>query len=226
MKAGTVLLLVSLAGLCGLPGRAADGPAEALKAALEKTRTAGSYFFTLAESGAGPASQVEAKYQKGQPLFCRAEGLDCYKQGEEIVYKQGDQWLRSKRGTLSDPLRVLGAIAKVRSVILPHEDLAGLERSFKEIKEAREDKLTVYSGELTEEAAKKLGRPNFREIARGGTARVWVDGGNVAKYTITIHVRGRLGNAEVDGMPTRTVTLTGLNGTKVEIPDSAKKALE
>jgi hypothetical protein len=221
------LLLMSLAGVCALPGRAADGPAEALKTALDKTRMAGSYAFTLAESGAGPASQVEAKYQKGQPLFCQAEGLDCYKQGEEIVYKQGDQWLRSKRGTLSDPLRVLGAIARVRSVILPHEELAGFERSFKEVKEAREDRLTVYSGELTEETAKKLVRPNFREIARGGTARVWVDGdGNVAKYTITLHVRGRVGNAEVDGMPTRTMTLTGLNGTKIEIPDAAKKALE
>ncbi len=222
LSAATVLLALASAA------RADDKAAEALKAALGKTTAASGYGFTQEEAGGGPNAQVEAKYEKGQPLWCKAEGLECFKRGEEVAYKQGDEWLRSKRGTLSDPLRVLGAIAKVRGVILPHEELAGFEKNLKDVKKAaKEDGADVYAGDLTDEAAKKLVRPSLREVARGGTAKLWVNGdGVVTKYTITVPVRGRLGNAEIDGTTTRTMTLGGLDKTKVEVPEAAKKALE
>jgi hypothetical protein len=217
-----------LALLITCPLQAADKPSDALKSALDKTTSSGSYAFSIDEGGAGPTGKpVEVKYQKGQPLWCQAEGLECYKKGEEVVYKQGDGWLRSKRGTVSDPLRVLGAIARVRTVILPHEELAGFQKHFKEVKETKENGEMVYSGDLTDEAVKKLARPNFTNVARSGTAKVWVNGdGVVTKYTIAIEVRGRIGNAEIEGTPTRTITISGLDKTKVEVPEAARKALE
>src|SRR5205085_7280291 len=143
--------------------------------------------------------------------------------------RDGDQWQRSKRGTLSDPLRVLGAVAKVIVVRLPHEELAGFEKLLKEVRPAKdkEDGNTVYAGDLTDEAVKKLARTEHRDVARSGSARVWVDDkGNVVKYAVTLKLLGRVGNAEVDGTATRTTTLSGAGGTKVEVPEAAKKALE
>src|SRR5206468_5162799 len=106
------------------------------------------------------------------------------------VYKQGDSWLRSKRGTVSDPLRVLGALAKVNSVRLPHEELAGLDKLILEPAQGREAGQTVYSGTLTKEGVKRFVRPEHRGVARGGSARFWVDrGGSLSKYEVTIRVQ-------------------------------------
>jgi hypothetical protein len=46
------------------------------------------------------------------------------------------------------------------------------------------------------------------------------------KYRYTLRVQGRLGNADVDGTRTKTVNLSGLGTTKVEVPEAARKALE
>src|SRR5947207_2343869 len=78
---------------------------------------------------------------------------------------------------------------------------------------------TVYSAELNAEAAKALTRAaSYRNLAKGGKARVWLDAkGRVTKYEVNVKVKGSLGDAEVDGERTTAVTLGGLNSTKVEV---------
>jgi hypothetical protein len=226
LVAGAFLLLSVVAA----PRARADEPADELAKALKKAASADSYAFTVEEMpGAGSGGGLEAKYQKGQPLWCKADKIEFYKQGDAVVYRDGEQWQRSKRGTLSDPLRVLGAVAKVNVVRLPHEELAGFEKLLKEVRPAKdkEDGNTVYGADLTDEAVKKLARTEHRDVARSGSARVWVDDkGNVVKYVVTLKLQGRVGNAEIDGTATRTTTLSGAGGTKVEVPEAAKKALE
>ena len=69
-----------------------------------------------------------------------------------------------------------------------------------------------------------LARTEHRDVARSGTAKVWVDDkGNVVKYAVTLKLQGRVGNAEIDGTATRTTTLSGAGGTKIEVPEAAKK---
>jgi hypothetical protein len=209
----------------------ADDKAAELAKALQKTAALDSYTFTVEEGGPGAGGRpgLEAKYQKDQPLWCKAENRELFKKGDVLVYKDGNDWVRSRTGTLSDPLRVLGAVAKVRKVRVPHEELAGFEKHFKDVKAAGKDKdgNLEYSGDLTDEAVKKLVPTEFRQVARSGTAKVWVNsGGMVVKYTVAITVKGRLGNAEVEGMPTRTVMIRDGGKTKVEVPEAAKKALE
>jgi hypothetical protein len=209
-------------------GRAAEG--EELAPALKKAAGWENYRFTV-ESRPGPGTQgaLEGRYQKGRPLACKADNIEFFKQGEALVYLDGGRWLRSKRGTLSDPLRVLGGVAKVNAVRLPHEEATVLAKVVRSVKKAerKEGGHTVFNGDLDAEAARSLVGTEHRAVARGGTARFWVNGdGSLVKYTVDLRVQGRLGGAEIDGNVVRTVTLTGAGDTKVEVPEAARKALE
>jgi hypothetical protein len=232
LRATLVLLL--LAG--GIRG-AADKPAEsepALAEAVRATAALRGYWFKVEEAtGRGAGAAVEGKYEKGQAAAFKADGIEFFRAGEALAYKDGAGWQRSKTGTLSDPLRVLGAAARVRGTRLPHEELTELARGLKGVKkmEAEAEGSTVYAGVFTgtldEEAAGKLAPASLRSVARGGQARLWVGlDGQVHKYSLTIRVQGTLGNAEIDGQVTRSVTLSDRGTARVEVPAEAKKALE
>jgi hypothetical protein len=201
-----------------------------LTKALQKTAALDRYTFQIEEKpGKGAGTGVEGAYQKGQPLSLKADKFEFFKSGDVLVYKQGDVWKRSKRGVESDPLIVLGAVAKVNAARLPHEELAALGKAVDKEKKAdrTEDGCAVYTAELTEEAAKKLAPTESQGVARGGTAKVWVNGdGAVVKYALSIRLKGRRGNVEVDGTAEKTVKLSDLGSAKVEVPEAAKKALD
>ena len=213
--------------LAAAPAASAD---DTLANALKQASAADSYAFTVEEKpGPGSGGGVEGKYQKGRPVFAKADKIEFFKQGEAVAYKEKDAWTRSRTGTLSDPLRVLGAVAKVRSLRLPHEEVAALANSAKAAKksDAKEDGLTVYTAPLDAAAAQKLARSEHRSVARGGTAKFWVNAdGKLVKYATAIKVQGRIGNAEIDGTVNKTVSLSGIGMTKVEVPAEAKKVLE
>src|SRR4051794_31707435 len=85
---------------------------------LQAVVSAENYSFSVQDNA---KAAVEVKYQKGMPIWMRAEGIEFFRKGDVLVYKDGDTWQRSRTGTLSDPLRILGALAKVRVIQLPHE---------------------------------------------------------------------------------------------------------
>jgi hypothetical protein len=207
----------------GLAGEAGDELAQALK----KAGGWESYRFTTDEQpGPGTGGTLEAAYQKGKPLSCKADRIEFFKKGEVVAYREGDRWLRSRTGTLSDPLRVLGAVAKVRAVRLPHEEVAALTKAAGAVKKEKDGGHTVYHTELSEEAARTLARSEHRGVARGGSVRIWVGEGKLVKYTVTIKVQGRIGGADVDGTVVKTVTLSGVGSTEVTVPEGARKVLE
>lgn len=186
---------------------------------LAPVTTAESYAFTVANAS---EKAVECKYQKGMPLSVRADGIDFFRQDQIMVYEQGGVWQRTRTGTLSDPLRILIPSAKVRAIRLPHEELAILSKGLKNVKK---DAMTL-TGELPADAAKSLARTEDRDLARGGSVKLWLDAqGRLVKYETSIRVQGRRGNAEVDGTVVKTVTLSNVGMTKVNVPAEAKKAL-
>jgi hypothetical protein len=211
--------LAILAACAPIVNQASAG--DELAKAIRPVIAAESYQFSVKTNG--QAQAVEVKYQKGLPLFAQADKIDFFRKGEILVYKDGEAWQRTRTGTLSDPLCILGASAKVRSVRLPHEELAIVGKALKKVE--RNERL--IAGEFDADAAKTLARTEDRDLARGGTAKLWFDGdGRLAKYEIAIRVQGRRGNAEVDGVMTTTVSLTNVGATKVIVPDAAKKILE
>jgi len=185
-----------------------------------------SYAFKVADKS---GKAVEGSFQKDQPVFYQADKILFYKKGDTLVYKQGDDWKRSKTGVESDPLVILAASAKVRAARLPHEELATLAKNLKEAKkeDKKEGALTVYTADLSEDGAKKLAPTESQGVAKSGQAKIWVDKeGAVVKYTVNIRLQGRQGNAEVNGILEKTVTLSDLGKAKIELPAGAKKALE
>jgi hypothetical protein len=48
----------------------------------------------------------------------------------------------------------------------------------------------------------------------------------VVKYTVSIRVQGKRGNAEADGTREKTVKLSDIGSAKVDVPQGAKNALE
>jgi hypothetical protein len=199
-----------------------------LRRAVRTTAALESYAFRVETEGGGPAASVEGKYQKGRPVWFRADGVEFFRDGEALAYRQGDRWLRSKTGTESDPLRVLAAAARVRAARLPHQELDGLDRHLKDLRrdKGKEPDEVVYSATLDDEAVQRLAPAAQRAVARGGTVRLTVGrDGRVARYEIRIRLQGRLADVEVDGTLTRSVTISGAGSTRVEVSEGATKAL-
>jgi hypothetical protein len=199
--------------------------------AARKTAGLSAYAFQMEEKpGPGTGGPVQGKYEKGKPVAFTADKIEFLRKGDALAYKDGGQWQRSKTGVQSDPLRILGAAAKVRGARLPHDELADLVKGLKDPKgsEAKEPKgATVYRGTLDEAVAKALAPTSRRSVAQGGSAEVWVGAdGQVLKYSVKIRLQGRLGNAEVDGHLTRAVQLSDQGSARVEVPAEAQKALE
>jgi hypothetical protein len=208
------------------PGEGEDGAR--LGRAVRATSALESYSFRADTEGGAPATAVEGKYQKGRPVWFRADGVECYRDGEALAYRQGDRWLRSKTGVESDPLPVLGAAARVRAARLPHQELDGLDRHLRDVRlaEGEGPAEVIYAATLDDEAAKRLAPSAQRTVARGGTLRLTVGkDGRVVRYEVRIRLQGRLGDADLDGTWARSVTISVAGSTRVEVPDGAAEAL-
>ena len=188
------------------------------------------YTFQIDERpGQGSGGMFQGKYEQGKPIFFLADKIEFFKKNETLAYKDTDKWERSRTGTLSDPLRILGAAAKVRGARLPHDEILELTKNIKQVKKIQDEKAksTIFAGELEQAGARKLVPKSFEGVAQKGQAKIWVGlDGQINKYTLTIRVQGRQGNAEIDGEVSKTVALTGHGKTKIDVPEGANKALD
>jgi hypothetical protein len=223
------LLGILTVGLLVPAGAFADEVPKELARAVKKTAALTAYRLTIQEQpGQGAKATVEGKYQKNQPVFFRAERIEFFKRGKDLVYQDGGQWHKSKTGIQSDPLRILGAGAKVRAARLPHEELTALDGNLEKVKKAgRKDKdHTIYTGDLSAAALQKLTPTEFAGLAQSGTGKLWINArGLVVKYAFTLKVKGRRGNAEIDGSTGKTVALDELGSARVKVPEAARKLL-
>jgi hypothetical protein len=150
----------------------------------------------------------------------RADDIDFFREANVLVYRNGNVWAKTRTGTLSDPLPILAASAKVKAVRLPHEELVLLEKLVRKIKSGTQD---GFSAELDTAGAQTLAYSKDREVARGGTVQFWLNvQGQISKYRLAIRIQGTRGNADVDGVVTRTVTVSHVGSAKVEVPEAAK----
>src|SRR3954467_11841131 len=134
-----------------------------LATALKAVREAKSYAFTV-KDGVGTAS--EGTYQMGVPVRIVADGIEFYRQADVLVYRQGDAWQRTRTGTLSDPLRILGASAKVKAAALPHEELGRISAGMTDVQKTAGKEGATYSAQLPAKAAKELAHAEDRDLAQ------------------------------------------------------------
>jgi hypothetical protein len=207
----------------GSGSKVPDDMARSLKQAVDCE----SYNFQSTLSGKKEPA-IEGKYQKDQPIYFKADQVEFYKKGDKLIYKQGEQWQRTKTGVESDPLRILGPSAKVRETVPPHEELNGLEKDLEEVKaQPSQGYANAYTAHLTLNGCKKLLLPADQALAKAGRITFELDkDGKLVQYAFAIDIEGKRGNAEVKATVQKTIKLTNIGTTKVEPPDAARKALE
>lgn len=196
-----------------------------LNKALQNLAASQSFRFVVNDGGATPS--VEGRFERGKPVQLTAERIDFFRDGQKLIYYRDGAWHKPRTGTKSDPLIVMAATTKAQGCPSPIDEVIKVGKLMTNLKRTETDGPPIYSGELTAAAAKELAPPSDRDLAQGGLADVYLDAeGRLTKYRIDIVIRGRRGNADVDGRVTKTVTLTDFGRAKVEVPPAAKKALE
>lgn len=223
-----IVIASALALIGPLHGQPDAAPRE-MNRALRSLAEAKNYAWTSQDSPGPDAAPVKAEYEKGKPLHAVADKLECYRQGNHVVYLAEKEWTRSRTGTLSDPLRILGSVAKVRSLRLPHEEMAILLESGPkgEVAVRKEGKSqTKWTFALKEDAIRKLIPSQYAQVAKEGDIEIGGESGNLSHYRIRIALKGTIGNAEIDGQYVHVVSVTDIGSTMVMAPAAAVKLLE
>lgn len=184
----------------------------------------------------------EAKFsgtQDGHATHIVTDSAEFIRVGDRTVRRPRGEWRlveenpegEFRRGGFG---RFMGMMAAPRS---PADEFAKLEDSIRHASKADatekvgDAECTVYSGDLTEEAALQAA-PMGRMVERmggeaSGTFKVWVDPeGRICKYEVTIKVSGSVQGNDFEITSIRTVTLKDFGTAKVEVPPEAKAALE
>jgi hypothetical protein len=208
---------------------------EELAEAAKKTAAMESYTFKV-ESKAGKGKNqpgaIEGRYQKDQPLALKTGSAEGFKKAGAIVYKDGEEWKKLEKPQKGEKKQQPAASA-FSLVKVPHEEFEGFEKSFEKVEKAAEkDKdCTLWTGTLTPTAARTLvsagGKAEGKTAATySGTAKVWVNAaGAIVRIEITSHMKGETKKGPVESDITRTVEITDVGSTKVEVPEGAAKLL-
>lgn len=202
----------------------------------KKSAAMESYTFkteTKAGKGKNQPGAAEARVQKDQPMAFKIGTSEGFKKAGAIVYKDGEEWKRLEKPQKGEK-KQQPAAAGISGVKLPHEELEAFEKNFEKLEKAAEkdNNLTVWSGPLTATAAHTLVSTGAKNEGKSnstytGTAKVWVnDQGLIVKYQINAHMKGETKKGPVEADIVKTVELTDIGNTKVEVPEGAKKLLE
>lgn len=223
---------LALAVLC-----TAVGGDEGLSDALKKFTAGTNYTFKVSAKtegggGKGGGGGVFECMTDGGVTYAKSRGTEAFLQSGKVVYKgQDGKWtLLAQPEKGAKPDKGMREVMALRGIRIPHEELNGFDAKLKDVKSDKDGESTVFSGTLTDDAAKELGAMG-RKGGQGtyaGSAKIWVDAnGNVSKFEITINVKAKMKNKDVDLTTTRTVEISAIGSTaKIEIPEEAKKLLE
>jgi hypothetical protein len=247
MKRAVWIGILGLAGM--VPASAAPRDAkEELLAAVKKVAEAASYAWTSTPQqdaaggqgnrfrGAGPS---EGKAEKDGLVWISAKfgenAVEGVVKGEKAAVKGAEGWTavapRGQGGQQGrrDPSMMFGAM--LRNFKAPAAQAEALANGLKEVKVEE----GVYSGELTEEAAKSLlsfgGRPGgggqgLTIEGAGGSAKFWTAEGALSKYEVKLTGKMKFGDREIEINRTTTVEIKELGTAKLEVPEEAKAKLQ
>ena len=119
-------------------------------------------------------------------------------------------------------------VRRLKSFKTPADQAADLASKTKELKKTDD----VYSGELTEAAAKELltfGRGRGGDAPQPknakGSVKFWIKDGVLSKYELKQQGTISIGDNDRDIDGTTTTEIKDVGTTKIEVPDAAKKKL-
>lgn len=204
-----------------------------LLAALEKARAAERYAFKLEPSLQGGENTntavVEGRFEKGLPVWLKAGEVEYVRKGELLAVLRNGEWKKFEGRDANKRVRGQFTPSALRTLRLPHEELAGLAKQFKEFRKLddKEGDQTVYFGELTEEAAKthyEAGSDRRLDGVPAGTGRFWVTpAGDSAMVEIIVRIKAKKVR---DSGASMWITLSEVGTAKAGIPEAAIRALD
>jgi hypothetical protein len=201
-------------------------------AALAKTRTADRYAFKVEIShqggDGGQTASVEGRFQKEQPVWMKSGELEAFRKGDQMVVLRKGEWKPENRDTDRRRVRGVFNVGALRSLRLPHEELAGLEKRFTGFRklESKEGDQDVYVADLTETAGKAFIAEHSERREEGtleGTGRFWVmPEGRISMVEIIARIKKSKGK---DSGVSMWITMSDVGAAKVDVPESAAKVL-
>lgn len=221
---------------------------EELKNAAEKTSKITNYAFktcTDIEGFGGQTFTVEFDGKYDREAGAIMSGSLPGGAGDIVIVRKGDKVVAQRDGgdwQTPDDFDDGGQGARVaeflKTLRFPHEDVKGAEKFFKDLKKSADEKVgeakaTKYSGDLTDEGLAEL-NPLGRVLKSlgvqaelSGSGALFVDGnGVIVKIEVKITATIDLNDNEVEVTLSRTTTLNGVDGTKVELPKEAVEKLQ
>src|SRR5687767_12514969 len=209
---------------------------EELAEASKNTAAMESYAFkvdTKTGKGKKQSGVFEGRFQKDQPLALKTGSTEGFRKGGAIVYKEGEEWKRVEKPAKGEK-KNQPAAADFSLIKVPHEEVEGFEKNFEKVEKAAEkDKeCTVWSGALTPTAARVLVSTGSKKDGKlnatySGTAKVWVnDKGTIVRYEVVSVMKADTAKKGlVETTVTKTVEITNVGATTVEVPEAASKLL-
>lgn len=239
--------LASMIAIAGLAySVSAAEPKETLESAVKAVKSKANYSWTSTTEIANsqfPAMTTKGKTEKDGFTLITAEGpngeTQAVKKGEKGVMKTDEGWQTAEQ--MQQAAQGQGPGRGFRGRLLttpsPVEDAEELVKGCKEIKA---DEGGVYTGELTEQAAKErasfFGRRRGAQAGGGanmpepkdakGTVKFWVKDGALTKYELKTSSKITFQGEERQMDRTSTTEISAVGSTKVEVPEDARKKLQ
>lgn len=221
---------------------------EDLKKAAEKTGKVTNYAFktsTDIEGFEGQTFTLEFDGKHDKDAGSLMAGSLPGGAGDIVIIRKGDRVVAQRDGgdwqspeDFDDGGQGAHIAEFLKTFRLPHEDVKGADKFFKEIKKTADEKVgdtkaTKYSGDLTDDGLTEL-NPLGRMLKNlgvepeiSGSGALFVDeNGVIVKIEVKITAKIDLNGNEVELTLSRTSRLSGVDGTKVELPKEALEKLE
>lgn len=190
---------------------------------------------TSGEKGEKSGAPIECRVDRHAGIEIQGKQGKIYKKGDVVVYRDGDAWAKfegMRKDAKEGQKKFAGFLQLLRETKAPHELLADLPRKLRDVKQAeqKEHDCVVFSGTLTDEAARELGTAGRRggkgEFSFSGQATVWINpDGQIVKFQTVVNAKGKIREEEREIKATRTYELRDLGTAQPEIPDEVAKLL-
>jgi hypothetical protein len=197
--------------------------------------------------GEADPTKFEGKFENGVGSWLKTDTHEFVTVGKNTVTRPIAEWKKVEEDE-DDPMAMQKKMMQQmfggsKPIKAPVSDLTDLGKKLAKAKKQEKKELVgetdcdVFTGEYTESAAEDLVKDVIpvggamrmaqADVTYTGSIKAWVDGdGRVVKYEIKASMSTSLQGMDLEWGATKTVSVSGIDSTKVELSDEVKKALE
>jgi hypothetical protein len=230
MRIQTVLFCASALFVSNIIADSKEDLTKAAKALSEKGSYSWRTTVTVPADAQFRPGPTDGKTDKDGATYVKMSFNDstteCVIKGKNVLIKNEDSGWESAADLENGEGRGRFTAARMRNFKAPAEQALEIAEDLKELKKDGD----AYSGDLTEEGAKKLMR--FRRGGDGpqvsgakGSAKFWVKDGVLSKFEYKVKGSMNFNGNDIDVDRTTTTEIKDVGATKVSIPEGAQKKL-